>query len=308
MSRLLLLITLLVSADGWAGWRYMSVDGAGGVPLSVVTVGQPERPALVFIHGISQSHFSFRKQLDSDLADEFYLVAFDLRGHGASGKPWAAEAYTRPDAWAGDIAAVIEATQAREPILVAWSYGTLVALDYIRVFGVAGIAGLNLTGAQGALLPWRQPDTADDAFAAEIGELQEMRLSPNLVDNVLAARRVAAFLTAAPLPEDDQQLFASISLMLPAYARRAMLAKRMDNTDLLPRLTLPTLLSAGDKDNPTLREDAVEMAATYDNINVSVYQDAGHTVFYEQPERFNAELRQFARGALASQVNPGKDR
>ena len=56
------------------------------------------------------------------------------------------------------VAAVIAATKARRPVLVAWSYGTLVAMDYVREFGIAGLAGLNLTGALGALRPVKLPE------------------------------------------------------------------------------------------------------------------------------------------------------
>ena len=58
------------------------VLAAGGVELYAIEVGRPDAQPLVFIHGASQSHLCWRKQLESDLASEFRLIAFDLRGHG----------------------------------------------------------------------------------------------------------------------------------------------------------------------------------------------------------------------------------
>jgi len=191
---------------------------------------------------------------------------------------------------------VIAATDAERPVLVAWSYGTLVALDYVREFGVTGIAGVVLTGALGALRPFKMP-TSDDPYAAEFAQTRELQLSSSPIDNIRASERTVKWLTATPMSESQQQLFGAISLMFPGYARRAMVQRQVDNQDLLERLRLPLLLSLGQEDNPIQLEDGAEMAATHRNISLSVYEGAGHSVFFEQPQRFNAELRRFAQAA-----------
>ena len=292
LRRLLTVIALLAAPTCFADWSYQTVEGDGGVPLNVVTAGDPGSPPILFIHGLGQSHYSFVRQLNSDLAQDFFLVSFDLRGHGASGKPWLDEAYAEPRIWAQDVAAVLAATRAERPIAVAWSYGTLVVLDYVREFGIDKLTGIVLTGAIGGLRPFRMPPA--DPNAAEFARIRELQLSPAITDNIDAIQPMVRWLTATPLPAEEQQRFEAISLMLPAYARRAMVKRRIDNQDLLPKLKLQMLLSLGEKDNPIQLEDGAEMAASYDNIKLSVYQGAGHSVFFQQPERFNAELRQLA--------------
>jgi non-heme chloroperoxidase len=294
LPRLLPVFALLVAPHCLAEWDYQTIAGTGGVPLNVVTAGDPGSPPILFIHGIGQSHYSFVKQLDSDLAEDFFLVTFDLRGHGASGKPWEQEAYADAAVWAGDVAAVMAATGIEQPVAVAWSYGTLVILDYVREQGIGGLAGINLTGAIGALRPFRMPAT-DDPNAAEFARIRELQVSPALTDNIRAIDRMVQWLTATPMPEEEHRIFEAISLMFPAYARRAMVQRRLDNQDLLAKLELPVLLSLGEADNPTQIEDGADMAATHGSL--SVYADAGHSVFYEQPERFNRELRRFAERA-----------
>ena len=298
LRKLLPLAALLVAQTGIADWGYRTVEGAGGVPLNVVTAGDPASPAILLVHGFGQSHYSFVRQLDSDLADDYYLVAFDLRGHGGSGKPWAVESYGGHEPWARDIAAVIEATGPDRPLLVAWSYGTIVAMDYIREFGVDGIAGILMTGGQGALRPFRMPSGDDDPDAEEFAEIRQLQSSPDLIDYIRAGERVIPLLTASPLPEQQRQLFQAIGLMLPPYVRRAMAQRTLDNQDLVERLTLPVLFCLGEKDNPFQLEDAAELAASHDNMSLTVYEAAGHSVFVEQPERFNAELRRFAEETL----------
>ena len=282
-------------------WEHRTVAGAGGVPLNVVTAGDPASPPILLIHGFGQSHYSFVHQLNSDLSEDYFLVTFDLRGHGASGKPWAAEDYSEHTVWAEDVSAVITATGIERPVVVAWSYGTMIAMDYVREHGIAGIAGIIFTGGQGGLKPLRMPGT-DDPDMAELGEIRELQQSPDLADNIRAGERVIDLLTASPLPERERELFRSLGLMVPAYVRRAMVHRTLDNQDLVGRLSLPVLFALGAEDNPFQLEDAAELAASRDNVNLTVYEGAGHSVFLEQPERFNAELRRFAErvGSSAS--------
>ena len=67
--------------------RTYSVAGGGGCRLHVEETGKREGRPLLFIHAFSQSRLSWGRQVNSDLADDFRLVTFDLRGHGASEKP-----------------------------------------------------------------------------------------------------------------------------------------------------------------------------------------------------------------------------
>ena len=302
LRRFLPLVALLIAAllprHSLADWDYRTVEGAGGVPLNVVTAGDPAMPAILLIHGFGQSHYSFVLQLNSGLADDYFLVSFDLRGHGGSGKPWAVEDYSGPDVWAGDVAAVIESTGLDRPLVVGWSYGTMVAMDYVREFGDEGIAGILLTGGQGALRPFRMPSGDDDPGAEEFAQIRELQSSPDLIDYIRAGERVIPLLTASPLPEQQRQLFQAIGLMLPPYVRRAMAHRRLDNQDMVDRLSLPVLFCLGEKDNPLQLDDARELAASHDNMSLTVYEEAGHSVFIEQPERFNAELRRFAEQTL----------
>ncbi|MFK7957321.1 MAG: alpha/beta fold hydrolase [Lysobacterales bacterium] len=289
-------VLVLLGLSGWqpaiAQWDFLTVTGSGGVPLNVVTAGSSDDPAIVFIHGIGQSHYSFVHQLNSDLAADHFLVAFDLRGHGASGKPWLAEDYGPGKVWADDVAAVMAATGVHRPVIVAWSYGSNVLMDYIREYGTKGLAGINLTGALGALKPFRLPKENPDTEA--FLRLRKLRESPDITQHILASEGMIQWLTEAPMSASDRQIFQSIGLMLPAYARRAMMQRTINNQDLLDQLTLPVLLSLGEKDNPLQLEDGADLAGSHSQIQLSVFKNAGHSIFFERPARFNTELKKFA--------------
>ena len=64
-----------------------TVTGGGGLKLHVQETGNPNGKAILFIHGFSQCRLAWNKQLHSDLAPDFRLVAMDIRGHGLSDKP-----------------------------------------------------------------------------------------------------------------------------------------------------------------------------------------------------------------------------
>ena len=92
---------------------FSEVTGGGGVPLNVTEGGSPLGKEILFIHGVSQSYLSWLPQLNSDQLKGFRLVAFDLRGHGNSAKPWNNEDYADSRIWADDVAAVMAAKKAQ---------------------------------------------------------------------------------------------------------------------------------------------------------------------------------------------------
>jgi alpha-beta hydrolase superfamily lysophospholipase len=111
-----------------------TVISGGGLRLHAREWGNPDGPPILFIHGWSQSHLCWAKQYESSLADEFRLVAYDLRGHGMSEMPLEPKHYTDGRLWADDVAAIIEQLRLDRPVLVGWSYGPFVIVDYIRAY------------------------------------------------------------------------------------------------------------------------------------------------------------------------------
>jgi len=63
------------------------IVGGGGTQLHLVETGNPNGRPILFIHGFSQCSLAWGRQLSSDLADDYRLIALDLRGHGLSDKP-----------------------------------------------------------------------------------------------------------------------------------------------------------------------------------------------------------------------------
>ena len=94
--------------DAVGRMKIHTVRGGGGLRLHVREWGNADGPPILFIHGWSQNHLCWAKQYESALADEFRLVAYDLRGHGMSEAPLEPEHYTDGKLWADDVAAIID--------------------------------------------------------------------------------------------------------------------------------------------------------------------------------------------------------
>jgi pimeloyl-ACP methyl ester carboxylesterase len=107
------------------------VTSPDGLKLVGYAGGKPVGPEILFIHGFNQCYLSWAKQTsDLALAGAFRMVAFDLRGHGRSGKPAGREHYDADRLWGDDVAAVIKAAGLKRPVLVGWSYAGRVISDF----------------------------------------------------------------------------------------------------------------------------------------------------------------------------------
>ncbi len=275
------------------------VAAPDGVPLCVAEAGNPQGPPLVFIHGYSQTYAVFKRQFDSALARDYRLLALDLRGHGCSGKPWTEAAYAGSRPWAGDIATVLKAKAVTRPVLVGWSAGGYWIADYVREYGTASVAGLVLAGSHGGLMSAALNPALPEAGKAMRAANQGY--PPDIAQALARGDQFVSLMSAAPLPDDMARIMYAGTLMLPAYARRAMASRTMDNADLVPRLRLPVLFIQGDRDRGATPDQMRALAAQLPDAQLSLYPDAGHATFAEQPGRFNREIAGFA-----ARVRPGR--
>lgn len=275
---------------------YSTVPGHGGLPLVVVEGGVPDGLEILLVHGFSQSHLSFLRQLRGPLAQEFRLVAFDLRGHGASPKPWRSEDYAASDVWADDVARVMAAKGLDNPVLVGWSYGGFVVVDYLRHYGAGRIAGVNLVGSLGGLVPPTPPP--EDLDAEFVKEQQRNSANSRIVHplkNLEAYEFLSRLLSTMNMTEEEHRHAYAMQIMMPAYVRRLMGDRNYNNADMLVRIDLPMLLTRGSEDRAMPAAGTQTVLAGIPDARLSTYPDTGHLPFIQMEERFNSELAAFVR-------------
>jgi non-heme chloroperoxidase len=269
--------------------EHYAITGGGGARLHVVETGNPKGRPILFLHGFSQSWLAWRHQMASDLADDYRLVAMDLRGHGRSDKPRGA--YADGGLWADDIAAVLRELMLEQPMLCGWSYGTIVILDYLREYGDDAIAGIGIVDGITKL-------GSDQAFSVLTPELLD--LVPGLFGNETeeSVRSLTGLLRLCfvrdPLPED---LYAMLgyNLSVPPAVRQALLSRTVDNDDLLRTIRKPVMVIHGTQDAVVKPSVVDQHKAGIAHAQVHVMPGVGHAPFWDDPQMFNRYLRTFCQ-------------
>ena len=120
-----------------------------GTTLFACTYGPAGAPTVVLVHGLGLSLGSWSQVIDG-LAERHRVVAYDLRGHGRSGRSPAGD-YSI-EAHAADLGAVLEETTGGTPVvLVGHSLGGAVLLAR-AAHSAAGIAGVVFAGSAAAVV------------------------------------------------------------------------------------------------------------------------------------------------------------
>lgn len=271
------------------------VRGGGGVRLHVREWGDPDGPAILFVHGLSQCDVCWTKQVSGSLAAAHRIVTFDIRGHGLSEQPADQEAYADGQLWADDIAAVIRQTALDQPVVVAWSYGGFIVTDYLRAYGDADLGGINLVGGATIL----RPPTFDHLGPGLLENAQEM-CALDLGTNIAAVRRFLRACTAQPLERDEWVIALCWNMVVPPGVRGALIAREIDGDDALSSLSVPVLVSHGRDDAIVLPSMAEHVLGSCAPAVASWYDGVGHMPFWEAAERFDDELGDFVAQALDS--------
>ena len=269
--------------------KAFTVKSSDGLTIAAQEWGNPAGPEILLIHGFNQCHLSWVRQVnDPALADEFRIVAFDLRGHGQSDKPLDPDAYAHDQRWADDVKGVIEAAGLKKPVLVGWSYGGRVITDYVRTYGTGKVAGINFVAAV---------TKTDPALHGTGGRFHAGMTSSNLLENIEATRGFAhACFERQPTAEEFETILA-YNLLMPITMRRAVRNRTPNPGDLLAKLDVPVLVTHGDRDVLVLLAMGQMTAANVKGAKLSVYEGVGHSPFWEDAPRFNRELAAFVRVA-----------
>lgn len=271
--------------------RSTFIEGYGGARLRVREAGPEDAPAILLIHGWSQSGLCWKPQMEGALAERFRVVAPDLRGHGDSDKPDEDSFYANTEAWAGDIAAVIEALGLKNPLIVGWSMGGKVVADYLGAYGDGGVAGTVFVGSPLYVSPEEAAKRSPAAKALETYD----------EDSALAIPAMIAFLRACthrPMAEADFNEALAYNMLCPPHARRRSRMRVPDYRPILRTLTRPVLFIYGADEQIVSPTTCKALIAEIPNCRGVEYPDCGHSPFYEHAERFNRDVAAFAEETM----------
>jgi len=265
-----------------------TVTGGGGLQLYVQETGQAHGKSILFIHGFSQCRLAWNKQMRSDLGNDFRLIAMDIRGHGWSEKP--RDVYGDSQLWADDVHAVITTLGLDQPVLSGWSYGGAIISDYIACYGEDHIAGTNWVGAVSRL---GEPLVQAGFIGADFLALTPGFFTDNVEESVTALQRFLRLCVHAEPSPEDAYFFLGYNVSVPPYVRLGLFSRHLNNDPVVAQMRKPMLLSYGAQDAIVLLSMGQHIAGLAKHARLSVYPEVGHSPFWEAPERFNRELREF---------------
>jgi pimeloyl-ACP methyl ester carboxylesterase len=129
----------------------------------------------------------------------------------------------------------------------------------------------------------------------------------DLPTNIATIRSFVRACTAQPIPQEEFEAALCWNMVVPPKVRLALVARDLNNDDVLRGLTIPALISQGRSDTAVLPAMGEHILGTCANATASWYEAIGHMPFLEAPDRFNRELAEFAR-RTASHAQPQPDR
>lgn len=238
---------------------------------------------VVLVHGfVGDADSTWSHQL-RDLSDAYTVVAWDLPGAGRSSDP--PERFRLPD-YSDCLAAVVRALGFDRAHLVGLSFGAMVLLETVRrhpaVAETLVLAG-GYAGWAGSLAP------ADVAERLRLSLRRSERPAAQFAEAMIPTM----FSGSAP-PEAVARFAASVQAFHPAgFRAMARASAEADLRDVLPQITVPTLVLHGDQD---LRSPLSVARALHSAIPMSrlvVLPGTGHVSPVEAPEAFDRAVRDF---------------
>jgi pimeloyl-ACP methyl ester carboxylesterase len=269
------------------GVRSGKVKLSTGITMKYVEAGDPNGPAVLLMHGYSDSSFSYSRVLP--LLDKKYrILAIDHRGHGDSDKP--ASGYEMRD-FAADAAAFLDAMSVKSAIIVGHSMGSFVAMQ-MALDHPSKVSRLVLVG------------TAAKPGNATVQEVLGMVSS--LPDPVPAefVREFQVSTSSPDLPKDFLDRVVEESSKVPSHVwRKAMQGvAASDFTPDLKKIRVPVTIIWGEKETVFKRDEQEPLIKGLPNANFVVYPNSGHSPNWEEPEKFARDLNQTFRNAPGKSV------
>ncbi len=244
-----------------------------GVQIYYETAGSG--PALLLTHGFSSASPAWQGQVDA-LSGDYQVITWDMRGHGRTDSPEDPAAYSE-EATVADMAAVLDACGVERAAIGGLSLGGYMSLAFWLTHPQRVSALLLFDTGPGfrsdqSRAGWNEY-ALRNAERLEQGGLESVRDSGEV-------RRAWHVNGAAGL----------------AHAARGMLTQRDGHViHSLPNIDVPTLVLVGANDESFLA-GADFMAEHVPGARKVVLADAGHSSNIDQPEAFNAAVREFLQG------------
>jgi non-heme chloroperoxidase len=265
------------------------VTASDGVLLHYSSAGQG--PPIVLVHGWTMNGRFFQKNIDA-LARRHRVITVDSRGHGFSGRDLI---HLTMEQVARDLEAVLASLELDHVVLAGWSMGMATIYNYLDKFGterLAGIVDIDMTPYLFADDEWPHGvfGNLNAASSLEV-QRQIVKDRTGLMDNLVPAM-FAAGSTQAP---EVVNWWLDQSTTVPDLTALALWVSfsSQDWRPLLPSIDVPVLLAHGAKSQIYPTRVWEPLAQTIPTTTLKLFENSGHSPFWEEPDEFNAAVTDF---------------
>lgn len=258
---------------------------ANGIDIACEAAGPEDAPALIFNHSLATSRAMWRHQVAA-FAPRYRVITFDMRGHGESAAP---DFPYSLEMLADDVVGVLDCLGVERPavfvgISVGGMIGQALGLRHPKRFQALVLASTTS----------RVPPEGRAAWESRIEAVKrdgiEGQVQPTLERWLSAAFRAR-----------DAETTRWVADMIRGTPVAGMIGcgqaiKVLDYTERLDRITLPTLIIAGEKDPGTPVAASEVIQARIAGSKLAIIPDCLHQTPIEAPDAFNRILGDFLDG------------
>ena len=235
--------------------------------------------------------------------DDFVtIVAIHPRGSGLSG-PAPEDAYLLPD-YASDVQALRLHLGVDKPIMMGWSHGGMVAMQFactypdalskLILFDTSAYFGEFLGDIEGAVQEFKNEPWFEKSFAALKAEWDGDYKTDEDMSRLWAAEMKFYFKKFDERAQAYHERTKDLSLRIAPL--KTFNNKEAATMDLRPRLkdiNVPTLVIVGRHDFITNVAMAEEIVKHIPDARLEIFEDSGHFALVEEPEKFYRVIKEF---------------
>jgi len=270
----ILLLALGAAAQG-KGNFFKTSDGVRIHYLEAGS-GQP----IVFIPGWTMPAWIWEKQI-TEFAKNYHVIAVDPRAQGESDRP---SFGLIPETRARDYKELVDHLNLKKLVLVGWSMACGEELKYAEQFGTDNLAGLVLV--DGYVWDKLNPQL----FVGLSGWMNQLQQ-----DRKKQADGFVRMMYKKPQPEEYLQRVMQASMSVPDSTAALLIYNMIavqDFSAAFNKVKVPVLFAYQASSQPAA--DLLK-SKLGDNVRLERFDDAGHALFVDDPEKFNRTVETFVQ-------------
>jgi pimeloyl-ACP methyl ester carboxylesterase len=254
---------------------------------------------IVFVHEFAGDHRSWEPQL-RHFGRRYRCIAYNARGYPPSDVPEDVERYSQARA-RDDIRAVLDALKIERAHIVGLSMGAFATLHFGMAYGARALSLTAAGGAYGAHpaqhARFQQDSKANADFIRKEGMEKFAATYGHGPTRVQFQNKDPRGFAEYIRQLSEHSAIGSANTMEGYQGRRPSLYALIDE---ISRIDVPTLLMAGDEEEPCLEANLM-LKRAIPKAGLAILPKSGHGINLEEPALFNSLLENFL-----SQVDAGR--